>query len=168
MPVPEVESFFEPFTETWSHLLIAPEGCCAILDPVLDYDYRSGRTGTASAGRIAARVRERGLTVEWILETHVHADHLSAADWLGRSKRQLAVEERRGNAAQVATPACLLIGTRQGNLDAFWQAFATSIGGGRAIEAGVDLTVAPPTFDDFVKRFLAAPVKARGLAVKPR
>ena len=46
-------------------------------------------------------------------------------------------------------------------------AFATSIGGGRAIEAGVDLTVAPPTFDDFVKRFLAAPVKARGLAVKP-
>jgi hypothetical protein len=56
---------------------------------------------------------------------------------------------------------------RQGNLDAFWQAFATSIGGGRAIEAGVDLTVAPPTFDDFVKRFLAAPVKARGLAVKP-
>ena len=85
MSVPEVESFFEPFTETWSHLLIAPEGCCAILDPVLDYDYRSGRTGTASAGRIAARVRERGLTVEWILETHVHADHLSAGDHLRRT-----------------------------------------------------------------------------------
>lgn len=85
MPVPEVESFFEPFTETWSHLLIAPEGGCAILDPVLDYDYRSGRTGTASVGRLAARVRERGLTVEWILETHVHADHLSAGDHLRRT-----------------------------------------------------------------------------------
>lgn len=56
--------------------------------------------------------------------------------------------------------------TRQGNLDAFWQAFATSIGGGRAIEAGVDLAVPPATFDDFVKRFLAAPVQSRGLAVK--
>ncbi len=94
MSVPEVESFFEPFTETWSHLLIAPEGCCAILDPVLDYDYRSGRTGTASAGRIAARVRERGLTVEWILETHVHADHLSAGDHLRRTlSGRLAIGE---------------------------------------------------------------------------
>ena len=81
----QVESFFEPYTETWSHLLIAPEGRCAIVDPVLDYDYRSGRTGTASAGRLVERVRERGLVVDWILETHVHADHLSAGDHLRRT-----------------------------------------------------------------------------------
>lgn len=55
---------------------------------------------------------------------------------------------------------------RQGNLDAFWQAFATSIGGGRAIDAGTDLSVAPQTFDEFVKRLVAAPVGSRGLAVK--
>lgn len=56
---------------------------------------------------------------------------------------------------------------RIGNLDAFWHGFATAIGGGRAIDAGVDTTVPPATFDDFVKRLLAAPVQSRGLAVKP-
>lgn len=85
MSVPQIESFFEPFTETWSHLLIAPEGVCALIDPVLDYDYRSGRTGTRSADRLRARVRELGLRVEWILETHVHADHLTAGDYLRRT-----------------------------------------------------------------------------------
>jgi glyoxylase-like metal-dependent hydrolase (beta-lactamase superfamily II) len=55
---------------------------CALVDSVLDYDPKSGRTGHASADRLIARVRELGAKVQWILETHVHADHLSAAPYL--------------------------------------------------------------------------------------
>jgi glyoxylase-like metal-dependent hydrolase (beta-lactamase superfamily II) len=55
---------------------------CALVDSVLDYDPKSGRTSHASADKLIARVRELGATVEWILETHVHADHLSAAPYL--------------------------------------------------------------------------------------
>jgi glyoxylase-like metal-dependent hydrolase (beta-lactamase superfamily II) len=62
-----------------------PGSACAVIDAVLDYDPKSGRTGTASADRLAAFVRENGLRVEWILETHAHADHLSAAHYLRKS-----------------------------------------------------------------------------------
>ena len=80
---PLVQPFFDPATWTVSYVVYeAPGSACAIVDPVLDYDPKSGRTGTASAGRIAAFVREQGLSVAWILETHAHADHLSAAAWL--------------------------------------------------------------------------------------
>lgn len=80
---PTVQPFFDPATGTVSYVVHAPSGsACAIVDPVLDYDPKSGRTSTASAGRIAAFVREQGLSVAWILETHAHADHLSAAAWL--------------------------------------------------------------------------------------
>lgn len=80
---PLVQPFFDPATWTVSYVVYeAPGSACAIVDPVLDYDPKSGRTGTASAGRIAAFVREQGLSVTWILETHAHADHLSAAAWL--------------------------------------------------------------------------------------
>jgi glyoxylase-like metal-dependent hydrolase (beta-lactamase superfamily II) len=79
----QVQSFYDPATGTVSHVVYdAPEGACAIVDPVLDFDAKSGRTRTASAARIAAFVREHRLKVEWILETHAHADHLSAAGWL--------------------------------------------------------------------------------------
>jgi glyoxylase-like metal-dependent hydrolase (beta-lactamase superfamily II) len=82
MHVP-VESFYDPSTSTVSHVVVEPNGRrCAIIDPVLDYEASSGRTGTASADRILAHVRERALEVEWILETHAHADHLSAARYL--------------------------------------------------------------------------------------
>jgi glyoxylase-like metal-dependent hydrolase (beta-lactamase superfamily II) len=57
---------------------------CALVDSVLDYDPKSGRTSHASADRLIVRVRELGATVQWILETHVHADHLSAAPFLQR------------------------------------------------------------------------------------
>jgi glyoxylase-like metal-dependent hydrolase (beta-lactamase superfamily II) len=78
-----VESFFDPATFTVTHLLADPAtGRAAIVDPVLDYDPKSGRTSTGSAEAVLARVRERGLQVEWLLETHAHADHLSAAPWL--------------------------------------------------------------------------------------
>ncbi|GAP34723.1 MBL fold metallo-hydrolase [Piscinibacter sakaiensis] len=79
----QVESFFDPDTWTLSHLVIdAATGQAAIVDSVLDYDPKSGRTSHAGADRLIARVRERGLGVQWLLETHVHADHLSAAPYL--------------------------------------------------------------------------------------
>lgn len=80
---PEVVSFFDPDTFTGTHVVIDPASKrCAIVDSVLDYDPKSGCTDEHSARRVIELVRERGLTVEWILETHVHADHLSAAPLL--------------------------------------------------------------------------------------
>ena len=78
-----IESFFDPATSTFSHILAdLPARQCALIDSVLDYDPKSGRTSTASADRLVARVKELGLNVQWLLETHVHADHLSAAPYL--------------------------------------------------------------------------------------
>lgn len=80
---PDVAAFFDPATSTLSYLIAdAPSRRAAIIDPVLDFDAKSGRTSTGSADRIADAVRRDGLTVEWLLETHVHADHLSAAPYL--------------------------------------------------------------------------------------
>ena len=78
---PEVESFFHPDTGTWTHVVHDGEAA-AIIDPVLDYDAASARTSTASADAVLAFVRDRALRVAWILETHAHADHLSAAGYL--------------------------------------------------------------------------------------
>lgn len=79
----QIEGFFDPATWTISYLLLDTRTMnCAIVDSVLDYDPKSGRTGTASADRLIARVRELNATLQWILETHVHADHLSAAPYL--------------------------------------------------------------------------------------
>lgn len=80
---PEVRSFFDPATFTVSHVVREPGGThCAIIDPVRDFDAKSGRTDTESVDAIIAYVRDEGLTVDWILETHVHADHLSAGPYL--------------------------------------------------------------------------------------
>ena len=71
--------FFDKATSTVSHVVVEPNGRrCAVIDPVLDYDAASGRTRTDSADAIVRHCRDRGLAVEWILETHAHADHLSA------------------------------------------------------------------------------------------
>jgi len=79
----QVESFFDEASSTFSHLVLdRATGQCALLDSVLDYDPKSGRTRTTGAQRLVARVRELGAQVQWLLETHVHADHLSAAAWL--------------------------------------------------------------------------------------
>jgi len=80
---PDVRPFRHESTGTWSYVVADPGlRRCAIVDPVLDFDPKSGRSSAASAGAIADFVRSQGLTNEWILETHAHADHLSAAQWL--------------------------------------------------------------------------------------
>ena len=80
---PEVEPFFDPATNTISYVVKDPNSnSCAIVDSVLDFDYASGRTDTRSADAVVNYVQENNLTVEWLLESHVHADHLSAAPYL--------------------------------------------------------------------------------------
>lgn len=83
MSIPAVTHFFDEPTNTFSYVVRDPSSkACAIIDSVLDFDYAAGRTDTRSAEDIIAFVRDNGLQVEWILETHVHADHLSAAPYL--------------------------------------------------------------------------------------
>ena len=82
---PEVHGLFDPATWTITYVVHdGPGTACAIVDPVLDYDAKSGRTRTGAADRVVAYVRDHGLQVAWILETHAHADHLSAAQYLKR------------------------------------------------------------------------------------
>ncbi len=82
---PEVTPFHHAATGTWTYVVVGGASReAAIIDPVLDYDWKSGRTGTASADQVVQHCRERGLHVRWILETHAHADHLSAAQHLKR------------------------------------------------------------------------------------
>ncbi|SCX94452.1 MULTISPECIES: MBL fold metallo-hydrolase [unclassified Pseudomonas] len=80
---PYVEGFFDPETHTVSYLVLdEATRQCALIDSVLDYDPKSGRTTTTSADKLMTRVIELGAKVQWILETHVHADHLTAAPYL--------------------------------------------------------------------------------------
>lgn len=76
----QIEAFFDPKTFTVSYVVADPATArAAVIDPVLDFDFKSGRTTTASADRILEFIRQRGLQLDWILETHAHADHLSGA-----------------------------------------------------------------------------------------
>ncbi|HVL34204.1 MAG TPA: MBL fold metallo-hydrolase [Burkholderiales bacterium] len=93
---PNVHAFFDPATWTVSYVVYAADGgACAVVDPVLDYDPKAGRTSTASAERLAGFVRAHRLQVQWILETHAHADHLSAARHLKETLGgRIAIGER--------------------------------------------------------------------------
>lgn len=96
---PEVFSFFDNATNTISYVVRDPAGRnCAVIDSVLDFDYASGRTGTTSADAIIKYIEEQDLSVEWLLESHVHADHLSAAPYL-----QNALGGRIGIGSQITT-----------------------------------------------------------------
>lgn len=82
---PDVQAFFDPATFTASYIVADPAtGTAAIVDPVLDFDPKAGALSTRSAGAMLAAVEARGLTLAYVLETHAHADHLSAADYIRR------------------------------------------------------------------------------------
>ncbi|RAH97797.1 MBL fold metallo-hydrolase [Acuticoccus sediminis] len=90
---PEVTGFFDPATNTISYVVRDPaSNACAVVDSVMDIDYAAGRISYGHADGIIAFVREHGLAVEWLIETHVHADHLSAAPYIqGRLGGKLGI-----------------------------------------------------------------------------
>lgn len=84
---PQIASFFDKVTGTITYVVYdEPGGQAAVIDPVLDYDPKAGRTSTVSAQQVVDYLRAQGLHLEWIIETHAHADHLSAAHFI---KQQL-------------------------------------------------------------------------------
>lgn len=92
---PEVTAFFDPPTNTVSYVVKDPgSNACAIIDSVMDIDYAAGRISYDSADTIIAFITERGLAVEWLIETHAHADHLSAAPYIqGKVGGKLGIGE---------------------------------------------------------------------------
>ncbi|BCX89401.1 hypothetical protein MIN45_P1773 [Methylomarinovum tepidoasis] len=95
MTSPTVQPFFHDQSDTFSYVVSCPETRqCAIIDACLDFAYNAGRVSTQSADEIIAYVKDNGLTVQWILETHAHADHLSAAAYLkGKLGGKIAIGE---------------------------------------------------------------------------
>lgn len=85
---PQVRTYFDPETSTATHLVFDPaKGVGTIIDPVLDYDAKSGRVASRSADHVLEEAAKLNLTIAWVLETHPHADHLTAADYLRRKTR---------------------------------------------------------------------------------
>ncbi|SDB66624.1 Glyoxylase, beta-lactamase superfamily II [Pseudomonas sp. NFACC23-1] len=99
----QIQSFLDPASKTYTYVVYEHDGGqCAVVDPVLDYDPASGRSGTAQAERVIAFVREHRLTVQWLLETHAHADHLSAAPYLRKALGgKIAIGQAIGEVQQV-------------------------------------------------------------------
>ncbi|WP_066269528.1 MBL fold metallo-hydrolase [Hydrogenophaga palleronii] len=94
-PSAQIQAFFDEATNTVSYLVADPiTRQAAVIDPVLDYEHRSGKVSTTSADRLLAAADEQGLAIAWILETHAHADHLSAAPYLkGKTGARVAIGE---------------------------------------------------------------------------
>jgi glyoxylase-like metal-dependent hydrolase (beta-lactamase superfamily II) len=92
---PDVTAFYDAATSTISYVVKDPSSpACAIVDSVMDFDYASGRISTGSADKIIAHVRDKGLSIEWHIETHAHADHLSAAPYIqGKLGGKLGIGE---------------------------------------------------------------------------
>src|SRR5215467_3354524 len=100
----QVHSFFHAPTCTWSHVVHDTDSkAAAIVDPVLDFDLASVRVDTESARALLAYVKENELSIEWILETHAHADHLSAADWLKNALAKAGVSAKTGIGAGIVS-----------------------------------------------------------------
>ncbi len=99
---PAIQTFFDPATATLSYVVYEKDGSeCAIIDPVLDYDPKAGRTSTRSADQIIGFVQQHQLKVSWLLETHAHADHLSGSAYLrqklgGRTAIGAAIRQVQG------------------------------------------------------------------------
>lgn len=93
MNIPSIRSFHHTASGTWTHVVVdGATRCAAIIDPVLDFDVASGRIESGSAQRILEYVETADLHIQWILETHAHADHLSAGAWLReRTQAKLAI-----------------------------------------------------------------------------
>lgn len=93
---PEVFAFFDKDTATFSYVVKDPtSNACAVIDSVLNLDYPSGTITHTGAGQIVAFIREKKLDVQWLIETHVHADHLSAAPWIQQQTGgKLAISEK--------------------------------------------------------------------------
>lgn len=93
---PDVQAFFDPATFTASYLVSDPAtGVAAIIDPVLDFEPKAARLSTASADALLDAVKARGLTLAYVLETHAHADHLSAADYIrGKTGAKIVIGAR--------------------------------------------------------------------------
>lgn len=105
-PAADIQSFFDEATNTVSYLVSDPSTRqAAIIDPVLDYDHRSGKASTTSADRMLAAVHARELQIAWILETHAHADHLSAAPYLKtRTGAPVAIGEHIRDVQRIFRP----------------------------------------------------------------
>jgi glyoxylase-like metal-dependent hydrolase (beta-lactamase superfamily II) len=103
---PTIDAFFDEATFTVTYLVGDPQRRrAAVIDPVLDYDHRSGKASTRSADRVLAGARERGLAIDWVLETHAHADHLTAAPHLkARTGAQVAIGEHIKQVQKIFKP----------------------------------------------------------------
>jgi glyoxylase-like metal-dependent hydrolase (beta-lactamase superfamily II) len=103
---PEIEPFFDSLTNTITYLVADREsGMAAVIDPVLDYDPGDGTVGIGSAQRIAAAARDKGWTIALVLETHVHADHLSAAPYFkAETGARIGIGERVRDVQQIFRP----------------------------------------------------------------
>lgn len=102
----DIQAFFDEPTNTVSYLVADPQTKkAAVIDPVLDYDQRSGKASTASAEKILQAAQQAGLEIVWILETHAHADHLSAAPYLKqRTGAKVAIGEHIRDVQQIFRP----------------------------------------------------------------
>jgi glyoxylase-like metal-dependent hydrolase (beta-lactamase superfamily II) len=105
MQKPEVRGFYDVATATWSYVVWSAESAdkkCAIIDSVLGFDIASARTDTIEADKIIAFVQQQGLQVQWILETHIHADHLTAAHYL---------KQKLGGKTAISQHICAVLAT---------------------------------------------------------
>ena len=111
-PTPHIQAFFDEATYTVTYLVSDPATRQAVvIDPVLDYDHRSGRIATTSADQVLATVAAQGLEVAWILETHAHADHLSAAPYIkARTGARVAIGEHIRDVQAIFRPVFNLDG----------------------------------------------------------
>jgi glyoxylase-like metal-dependent hydrolase (beta-lactamase superfamily II) len=101
-----IDAFFDEATFTVTYLVSDPvQRRAAVIDPALDYDHRSGKASTASADRVLAKARERGVQIDWVLETHAHADHLTAAPHIrARTGAQVAIGEHIREVQKIFKP----------------------------------------------------------------